>query len=201
MHVTPHVVADPEFDLPAGRQPPRRRRLRSLARALARIGAWAVIGAAGLALAVSVVVPRIAGAQVYTIETGSMQPDLPPGSLAVVRPAEAEGLGVGDVITYQLRPGEPEVVTHRIVAQGVDGSGQFVFWTRGDANSAVDALPVRPVQVRGELWYSVPYLGYPGALLSAKQRSLALAAAVAGLLGYALAMLVSAARDRRRAGR
>jgi len=201
MHLTPHAVADPECDVRRSGRQATRHRLRVAARAAIRIGAWAVIGAVATALTVGVVVPRIAGSRAYTIETGSMQPQLPPGTLAVVRPAEVEGLGVGDVITYQLRPGEPEVVTHRIVAQGVDGSGEFVFWTRGDANSAVDALPVRPVQVRGKLWYSVPYLGYPGAMLSAKQRSLALSTAVAGLLGYAVAMLVSAARDRRGASR
>ena len=191
MHMTPTAVADPMHD--ASTAP---RRFATLA---TRMASYAVIGAVSIVLIVSVVVPRIAGAQPYTIETGSMQPTLPPGTLVVVKPIDSHDIGIGDVITYQLRPGEPAVVTHRVVAQGVDGGGRPVFWTRGDANSATDARPVRSVQVRGKLWYSVPYIGYVGALLGPTPRSWLLRAAITGLFGYSLGVLVIALRRRLKA--
>jgi signal peptidase len=164
-----------------------------------RTVSWTVIGAVMLVLAVTVVGPRLAGAHAYAILTGSMQPTLPPGTLVVVKPTDPDSIGIGSVITYQLESGKPTVVTHRVVAQGVDGHGHFVYWTKGDANSAVDQPPVRPVQVRGRLWYSVPYAGYATQLLTGSQRALLLSFAIGGLVAYSVAMFAGAARDRRRA--
>lgn len=152
------------------------------------------------ALAAAVVVPRLAGATPFTVLTGSMRPHYPPGTLVVVRPVDADRLTVGDVVTYQLRSGEPDVVTHRIVAVGVslENPGEPVFTTKGDANRIADPKPVRPVQVRGRLWYAVPYLGRVSNLLTADARQTLEAGAAAGLLGYAALMFAASIRDRRR---
>lgn len=163
--------------------------------------AWLVILTTAAVLAVAVVVPRIAGATPYTVLTGSMRPGLPPGTLVVVRPRPMSSIGVGSVITYQVRSGDPTVVTHRVVAQGYDVTGQPVLRTRGEANGALDEELVRPVQVRGEVWYAVPKLGYLSVLLTGAQRQLVTTLAAAGLIGYAAAMFVGAFRDRRRGGR
>lgn len=49
-----------------------------------------------------------------------MQPSLPRGSLVVVRPVDPADEGAGSVISYQLASGRDEVVTHRVVSQGLD---------------------------------------------------------------------------------
>lgn len=162
---------------------------------------FALLLAVAVAL-VMVVVPLIAGATPYTVLTGSMRPGMPPGSLAVVRPVDVNTLGVGDVVTYQVRSGDPEVITHRIVAQSIDSHGERTFITRGDANGADDADPVVPGQIHGKLWYSVPVLGYVNSLLDHGQRSLLIVIVSAALFGYAAYMFVSAGLDsvrRRRA--
>ena len=82
-----------------------------------RLAAWLVVGASLAALVVGVLLPRMAGATPYTVLTGSMTPNLPPGTLVVVRPVDAGTIGTDSVITYQLASGEPEVVTHRVVAR------------------------------------------------------------------------------------
>jgi signal peptidase len=159
--------------------------------------AWSVILGSGAVLTVAVVVPRVAGAVPYHVQTGSMRPSLPPGTLVVVRPVEPDEIGIGTVITYQLESGKPAVTTHRVTSLGINNvSGERIFRTKGDANDAVDLEPVRPVQVRGEVWYAVPYLGRTSDLV-AGPRQLPLLAAVAGLLGYAVWMFAGAARDRR----
>ncbi|WP_210503382.1 signal peptidase I [Nocardioides xinjiangensis] len=158
---------------------------------------WAVLLAAGAAMALAVVVPRLAGAVPYTVLTSSMEPTMPPGTLVVVRPTEPEDIGVGSVITYQLDSGEPTVVTHRVVSQGVDAEGEPVFQTRGDANAVPDRRWVRPVQVRGEEWYAVPWLGFAGQLLTAEARQAGTRLVAAALLVYAAVLLGSGLRARR----
>lgn len=147
-------------------------------------------------VAATVLVPRLGGGTPYTVLTGSMRPSLPPGTLVVVRPAAPEEIGIGSVITYQLRSGEPAVVTHRVVGVGSNGK-EMVYRTQGDANSAADPVPVREVQVRGRLWYAVPHLGRANEAMSGNRRELVTYGAVAALLGYAAIMFAGALRDRR----
>lgn len=158
--------------------------------------AWLVIAGVVGVLAAAVLVPRLAGATPYTVLTGSMQPSYPPGTLVVVRPVQPDEVLAGDVITYQLKSGEPTVVTHRVteVAMGLDGTR--VFTTKGDNNGVVDRDPVKPVQVQGKVWYSVPYLGYVNRALSGSQRQTAVMVVSSVLIGYAAFMLIGALRDR-----
>lgn len=172
--------------------------MRAALRWLGQVVAWAVILAVAAVLMVAVAVPRVAGATPYTVLTGSMRPALPEGTLVVVKPVGAEEVSTGDVVTYQLESGEPTVVTHRVTAVGTDLTGEVRFTTQGDANDTPDAESVGPVQVRGEVWYAVPYLGHVNSWLTGKERQMAVYVVAALLLGYAAFMLTSAVRDRRR---
>lgn len=163
----------------------------------AQLVAWLVVAAGVALLAVAVVVPRVAGATPYTVLTGSMAPHLPPGTLVVVRPSSPDDVAVGDVITYQLRSGDPTVVTHRVVSTAVDTTtGEYVYRTRGDANAAADPDPVKPVQVRGEVWYSVPHLGRASTWLTGAQRQQVAVGLAVLLLAYAAAVIATGFRRR-----
>ncbi len=163
-----------------------------------QVVAWAVIVAIAAVLAVAVLVPRIAGATPYTILTGSMRPSFPPGTLVVVKPIDADDIRSGDVITYQLESGKRRVVTHRVTKVGQSLRGDTIFTTRGDANDVADELPVMPVQVKGRLWYSVPYLGHVNNAITGKQRHVTTIIVVSGLLLYATFMFAGALRGRAR---
>ena len=162
-----------------------------------RVTTWTVLLAALAALALVVVVPRLAGATPYTVLTGSMKPGMAPGTLIVVKPVPPEEIGVGTVITYQLESEQPTVVTHRVVSQGIDDEGEPVFQAQGDANTVPDRAWVRPVQIRGEEWYAVPYLGYVSNLLTGKERRMGIYLVAALLFGYAIVLLGSGRRERR----
>lgn len=181
--------------------PDVRPRGRSAARFVGQVAAWGVIVAVTAAIVAAVAVPRLTGATPYAVLSGSMTPTYSVGALVVSRDVDPATLGVGDVVTYQLRSGEPQTATHRVVAvrQQLDGEREFI--TQGDANAAADPLPVRPVQIRGEVWYSVPYLGYVHTWLDPAQRGLAVSVVAAVLFGYAAVMLAGATRDRLRAQR
>jgi signal peptidase I len=145
------------------------------------------------AVAVVVVIPRVTHGQAMTVLSGSMTPGIPVGSIVLVRPVDPDQLRVGDVATYQDEPGKPVYVTHRVAGINHLG-GQTTFTFKGDANRGADVKPVVPGQIRGRLWFHVPYLGRirddlktPGGL------TLTLAVLLAG---YALSQLTSGFRER-----
>lgn len=160
---------------------------------------WVLLALVALLAVVVVLVPLITGAKPYTILTGSMAPEYPPGTLVVVEPADASEINLGDVITYQLDSGRPEVVTHRVVSVGAAADGEPLFVTRGDANDADDPDPVMPVQIVGKLWYAVPYIGWINNVVSGEARAWALPVVVGALFVYGIVTLAIGARDRRRA--
>lgn len=146
-------------------------------------------------VAVLVVLPRTHDTAALTVLSGSMTPDIPVGAVVVIRPVDPATLEVGDVVTYQIRPDAPDVITHRIidVRQTDDGP---VFELQGDANRGPDDEPVPAAAIRGELWFDVPHLG---SVRDGFQDSRAVATVVALLLGgYAAGQVWSGLRDRRR---
>ena len=164
---------------------------------------WGVLGlVVGLA-AILIFIPAAAGATPLTVLTSSMEPHLPPGTFIVVRPTPVADIHIGSVVTYQIESGKPEVITHRVVEVRSESTGAVSFITKGDNNDDVDPKPVIPDQVKGTLWYSVPYIGYLATALNGQSRTWLVPVAGVGLLVYAAAMVVSAlvARARKRAGR
>lgn len=151
---------------------------------------------------VLVIVPKATGSTPLTVLTSSMEPSLPPGTLLVVRPTSTEDIRVGDVVTYQIESGRPEVISHRVIeiVSSTDGTTSFV--TKGDNNDAADEAAVLPVQVRGALWYSVPWLGFVNQAVNGQARAWIvplLAVALFGYAGYMIATgLVQRRADRRR---
>lgn len=156
-----------------------------------------LLGTVVLAGVVLIVVPKATGSRPLTVLTGSMQPALDPGDVVVVRPADTENLQIGDVITFQAESGNPELTTHRIVGVVLTGEGRE-YVTRGDANGAADPVPVRPEQVRGTVWYSVPLVGYAATWASGATVRTAVDLAAMGLVLYGSYLVAAGAADRRR---
>ncbi|MEV7396591.1 signal peptidase I [Aeromicrobium sp. NPDC092404] len=171
--------------------------MKSTAGWIGQVVSWFVIFAMLAVLAVCVLIPRLGGGTPYTILTGSMKSTLPQGTLVVVKPTPMDQIEIGDVITFQIKPGEPAVATHRVTARTVADDGTPRFFTKGDDNNAPDREQVRAEQIRGKLWYSVPVIGRANTLLDKSQHQAAVVTAGSGLLLYAAFMLVSAATDSR----
>lgn len=87
----------------------------------------------------------------YVVLSGSMEPEIPTGSVVVVDGRKKEW-NPGDVITY--RRGNM-VVTHRIVEKSEEG-----YCTKGDANAEEDAGIVLEKQVIGNVIVALPWLGF-----------------------------------------
>ena len=144
----------------------------------------------------AIVVPAVTGSMALTVRTSSMEPTLPPGTMVVVRPTAIEDITPGMVLTYQLKSGEPTLVTHRVTQQMALADGTPIFITKGDANPQPDLMPVKPVQVKGTVWYAIPWIGWVASLLDGNMRAIVVSVLVGGLLIYASFMFISGARDR-----
>ncbi|QIM17929.1 signal peptidase I [Leucobacter coleopterorum] len=146
----------------------------------------------------TIVVPAVTGSTALTVRTSSMEPALPPGTMVVVRPTQVSDIRPGMVLTYQLNSGKDTLVTHRVTQKQFLADGSPVFVTKGDANPQPDPAPVQEVQIRGTVWYAIPYVGWVTAVFTGQSKAIAIAIAVGGLLTYAAWMVVSSLRDRAR---
>lgn len=167
---------------------------------------WTGLSAGLLALVLGLGVlviglPAAVGGMPLTVLSGSMEPTYSPGDLVVVRPTPVEEIRLGDVVTYQVRSGDPTRVTHRVVSRSVATDGTTAFVTQGDNSAVEDEAPVRDVQVVGTVWYSIPWLGWVNHAISGSTRQWLLPAVAVCLFLYAGWTAVSALGGRRPGGR
>ena len=96
----------------------------------------------------------------YIVLSGSMEPTLKVGSVAMVLPQK--DYFPGEVVSFLTGTGKNSTVTHRILAKnypnGIDSAP--VFLTAGDANKNFDSQNLKEEQIVGKYAVSVPYLGY-----------------------------------------
>ena len=108
---------------------------------------------------------RLFGVQVYSVISGSMEPEYPVGSLIYVKEVKPSEVQVGDVITFVLSNKTP--ATHRVIA--IDKDNQL-FYTQGDANYQINEEtgekvymedpPVHFYNLIGKPVFKIPVLGY-----------------------------------------
>jgi len=116
-------------------------------------------------LAVAVVLPVtiflvsvwLKGWQLQAVQSGSMAPTYPVGSLLVVGPIDASQVEPGMAVVFEDPRVSGRIVTHRVVSRAPGDTLQF--WTQGDANAIQDPFPVPARLVRGRVLWHVDYLG------------------------------------------
>lgn len=132
----------------------RKKKISALATALAFFVSIVFLGI--------VYAPRFLGYQAFSIDTGSMAPTIPQGSLVYVKPyTDFEDYRVNDIVTFSDISRE-EFFTHRIFE--IDTEKQ-AFVTKGDANNDVDPSPTEYSYAIGKVQISIPFLGYIASFL------------------------------------
>lgn len=114
----------------------------------------ALAGAAGLAVLLAALAP-VAGMQLLRLQTGSMSPELPTGSVVLARDVAATQVRPGDIVTVRRPDGA--AVTHRVVEVEPAGAGARLV-LKGDANRDVDPAPYLATRV-GLIVAGVPFGG------------------------------------------
>ena len=106
-----------------------------------------------LAVVAAIVLLRLFVFAPYVIETGSMQPTLPVGTIVVTTPANT--FKPTDIITFRQST-DAQPTTHTFIGYADDGS----LRTKGDANQTPDfhAVPLQKSDVLGKVVFSIPFL-------------------------------------------
>jgi signal peptidase len=132
------------------------------------------------------------GWKFQVIETGSMAPRYPAGSVAIIEPVDPADVRPGMTVVFEDPLVRGRLVAHRVVKR-LPGSSP-VWATKGDANAENDPAPVHAPAIQGRVRWAVPGLGRMVSALSGGW-------AVALLVGVPLAILlfseITAVRRRR----
>lgn len=106
-----------------------------------------------IAASLAVTLPRFMGYGIYNVVSGSMEPEIPVGSVIYVEEAKPETIQPKEVIAFQSGD---SVIAHRVVEnQVVEGE----FTTKGDANAENDMQPVGYPALIGRVTAHYPLLG------------------------------------------
>lgn len=106
-------------------------------------------------------VPQYLGLEAYIVESGSMAPEMPTGSVIYMQEAPADEIETGDVIVFKPNDSrlDAERVTHRVV-EIREGNYTPEFKTKGDANPSADPGWTPSYNIEGKRAFSIPNLGY-----------------------------------------
>lgn len=107
------------------------------------------------ALAAVLVAKLLFGVEMRAVLTPSMEPELPVGSLLIIKPTAYEDIKIGDDITF-VRDKKLTVVTHRVIEK--DDETKHLT-TQGIANNTADA-PTIYENVIGKVVFHIPLVGY-----------------------------------------
>ena len=154
---------------------------------------WILLAFGVLAVAVATLGPPVFGWQFAVVRSGSMEPVIHTGSVAVFGDVPAEGVYRGDIVVYHLPNGTR--ITHRVASVADNGSSLI---TKGDANRTADPDPVSMGAIEGKFLFSVPYLGYAATWVR-QPVGLAMVVLLPGAIVIALSIL-SIVRERRAGG-
>ena len=100
-------------------------------------------------------IPSFFGWKPFIVLSGSMESEIFPGDLAIVKDVGINQLKVNDVIAFRS---EDIVVTHRIV-EIKNENGAIKYKTKGDNNNSQDVGDVLPEQVEGLYKFKISKMG------------------------------------------
>lgn len=126
-----------------------------ISRIINKIG-YILIGILLLLIAI-VKLPGVFGYQSYCILSGSMEPQIPTGSVVYVQKVAWEEIQPGDCITFRIGTDTELTATHRVVS--IDQEKKEIV-TKGDANKTEDIMKVRENMLMGKVMYTLPFAGY-----------------------------------------
>lgn len=111
------------------------------------------------AAAGGVITGLLMGVKLYTVVSGSMEPNIKTGAAAMTVPVKT--VKIGDIIAFTLPADPKKTILHRVVTLKEKG----VYQTKGDNNDSADNWDVNIDRIKGKVLLSIPYLGYLGSFV------------------------------------
>ncbi len=120
-----------------------------------------IIGIIIIAFVMSVILQRFTNNEfsffnfrMFSVLTGSMEPKYEIGNILISKETNPENIEIGDSISYLGAEGsfKDKVITHEVIGIEKDENDEFMFRTKGIANSVEDPI-VHESQVYGVVIY------------------------------------------------
>ena len=94
----------------------------------------------------------VAGFSLFRVVTGSMEPEIPVGSLIISKEVDIEQIETGDIINFKSKESGMLglVITHRVIQRYEDSNGNILLETKGDANRYADGFFVEEANLIGK---------------------------------------------------
>ncbi len=98
----------------------------------------------------------VGGFSMFRVATGSMEPEMPVGTLLISQRTDIEDIKINDVVNFRSRDNGMlgMVITHRVVKVYEDSEGSIFLETKGDANKYADAKLVDEENLIGKVIYA-----------------------------------------------
>lgn len=90
------------------------------------------------------------------IATGSMEPMIKPGDVIIVQKIDGTDVEIGDIIQFRR---DKILISHRVI-EIIEEESMKSYRTKGDNNGGPDSQLVMPEQIKGEIKYVVPKIGW-----------------------------------------
>ncbi|MBQ7606339.1 MAG: signal peptidase I [Firmicutes bacterium] len=113
--------------------------------------------------------PEMFGMSAMVVVSGSMEPEIPVGSVILVKKCEPADVAEGDIISFYSRDESirGQINTHRVI--GIEElDGQYQFETKGDANVNSDAVAVLGEDLIGRVVGISPIFGKLAKIVSSR---------------------------------
>ena len=149
-------------------------------------GLGTAILVAVILICLPLVLSSVFGGQCFVVVSGSMEPEIPVGSLVYVEGIAPEDVQVEDVIAFYGGRDANAIITHRVVENRII-MGEFI--TKGDANQTNDMNPVSYHNLIGRVEWSVPQVGMIAQLLTGAEGKIA----AGSMIGLAVVLHILAA--------
>ncbi len=134
-----------------------------------------------IVICLALTVPRFFGGQFLAVVSGSMEPDIPTGSLVYVQAMNPEKIESKDIIAFYGARDTSTIVTHRVVENHVEDEK---FITKGDANRTNDMNPTRYSHFIGKVLFHIPSVGFVMQAMTSVYGK----AAVVSMVGFAIVL-------------
>lgn len=127
-------------------------------RRIADLAARALLGLVTICL-IGAIAFLMTGGRALIVRSGSMEPAISTGDIAVTRTIAPGEANVGDIVTFKDPTRNGELVTHRVIeVKAQDANVAFV--TRGDSNTGIERWKVSSDGSIGRVSFRIPKAGY-----------------------------------------
>ncbi|KKS97517.1 MAG: type I signal peptidase, signal peptidase, endoplasmic reticulum-type [Candidatus Gottesmanbacteria bacterium GW2011_GWA2_43_14] len=150
-----------------------------------RFAEWLIFSAvlSALVLIASPYLPTKKFFSSFIVSSGSMEPTIRAGSVAIVMPIDPELIREKDVIAFESPENSRLTILHRVQKITVSRNSRL-FMTGGDNNREADRWQVKPAEIKGLMFFAIPFLGHAAATVRNPWGFLLLIGVPALVLGF-----------------